>query len=508
MADLLITSGLLDQAWIGAQVHSAFSIFNLHTSPSSPPIISFSPPKPTSPHSLSPLPSNTPLSFLNLQTHSDPPLSISINSAALSLFQSIPHDQLLAEATQQHGHGPLLITGQGLGGAVAALFALWALQKGIHVLCITFGCAPIGNEGLARAVESQKPWASRLIHVAGVPRPRAEGLFGEFLLCGRDGYALIEGHEFASRAMDLSNEVDLSHGEEDYGVIIEQLRERVIYRGGEVEGLDEGWSKVRVGLGIQLKEIGIKGGEGRDTLLTAMEKRQEDLNSNLVFHPSKKLNLMKMNMAQLEWYIKQCKDLDMGYYDCYKDWTSRPDRDATKYKTELANYWKEEVEKAQATNVKLRIAILFGGTNFRRMVEPLEIADYYRNGRNRNYVSEGRPHYYAVIEGWLEKGADSERNSKGSLTHDSCFWAHVEEARLRVAEVKLDGSTREEQMAELKAFEDYVMGLIKRCEVSCEIFLQKSSFMSWWKDYEGILKVGYNSPLVTFMKNQDYKKYI
>ncbi|KAK8607222.1 hypothetical protein V6N13_052966 [Hibiscus sabdariffa] len=73
-----------------------------------------------------------------------------------------------------------------------------------------------------------------------------------------------------------------------------------------------------------------------------------------------------------------------------------------------------------------------------RMIEPLGIADYYRNG-GRNYVTNGRPHHYIKSEQWLEEDekqsgvlVDSKKkqNADVILTDDSCFWVHVEKARI------------------------------------------------------------------------------
>ncbi|PKI33787.1 hypothetical protein CRG98_045818 [Punica granatum] len=66
----------------------------------------------------------------------------------------------------------------------------------------------------------------------------------------------------------------------------------------------------------------------------------------------------------------------------------------------------------------------------------------------------------------------------------------------------------------LVEFETYVFGLIERYSVSPEIFLPKSTYMKWWKKYEGILmrrsarQPGlHNSKLVPFMKNGRYHEY-
>ncbi|KAI6682679.1 hypothetical protein NL676_036560 [Syzygium grande] len=81
---------------------------------------------------------------------------------------------------------------------------------------------------------------------------------------------------------------------------------------------------------------------------------------------------------------------------------------------------------------------------------------------------------------------------------DSCFWAHVEEA-IRSCR-RLDRASSEQE--KLTKFEEYVMDLIKKHKVSSDIFLEKSSYMQWWREYQD--KVSHQSPLVNYMKNRHY----
>ncbi|MCH94885.1 senescence-associated carboxylesterase 101-like [Trifolium medium] len=86
-----------------------------------------------------------------------------------------------------------------------------------------------------------------------------------------------------------------------------------------------------------------------ETKLKELEKRF--IQKTTLFDPSKKLNAMKRSMAQLE---------------C------------------LTSYWKKMVEEAemkpQSEGAAFRASWLYGGTTYRRMFEPLAIAQYYREG--------------------------------------------------------------------------------------------------------------------------------
>ncbi|KAK3227533.1 hypothetical protein Dsin_007395 [Dipteronia sinensis] len=167
-------------------------------------------------------------------------------------------------------------------------------------------------------------------------------------------------------------------------------------------------------------------------------------------------------------------------------------------------------QKEEAT---FRSQWLHGETAYRRMVEPLNIADYYSKGY-KDYITKGRSQHYIKLEKWLEEGRNptnkprkwKTENVFASLTEDSCFWAHVEEA-LSLCKSLRNGEEGELTRENLVKFEEYVMEHIKNYAVSPEILLTGSSFMQWWREYEEIMGTNYNSELNTFMKNSIYHQY-
>ncbi|KAF3444696.1 hypothetical protein FNV43_RR14389 [Rhamnella rubrinervis] len=241
------------------------------------------------------------------------------------------------------------------------------------------------------------------------------------------------------------------------------------------------------------------------------------------FDPSKKLNGMKIYMAYLEFYKKWCKDNETGYYDTYKNSQLECDIQVEVFKKILTNYWtdlvKEVEKKPQRAGTAFRTRWLYGGTNYRRMVEPLDIADYYY-GKKTNYESEGRSEHYIKLEEWLKEdqqlkeekrlkegkepktnSIDSKKENAASiLTDDSQFWAKLEEVRL----LKMEEPGVEEK---LKEFENHVWGLLKNYAVSPEIFLRDSSFMKWWDDYKKTKGRSCSSPLWKFITNGQHKLY-
>ena len=173
----------------------------------------------------------------------------------------------------------------------------------------------------------------------------------------------------------------------------------------------------------------------------------------------------------------------------------------------------------------MRTRFLFGGTNYRRMIEPLRIAEYYKEG-GKDYIKE-RPRHFVLLEQWFNEDAEkkkpereqkekqnpqlrseSKSNSKAknvasSLNDDSCFWVHVEEARILCNEQASNPNAK--QM--LIEFEQYVLNNLEKFAVTPDIFLAQSSYMQWWNEYEKRVGNDYSSPLAEVMKRHTYTKY-
>ena len=244
------------------------------------------------------------------------------------------------------------------------------------------------------------------------------------------------------------------------------------------------------------------------------------------FDPTRGLNEIKVYMAYLEQYKKFSKDEGIGYYDRYKlqnhNGMITTDMDLSKFKKFLAWYWEQMVDQAekrpQTVGHSLRTRSLFGGTNYRRMIEPLDIAEYYNKGL-KDYINKGRSKQYIQLEQWLketEKPSSvpnelKKQNVASSLTEDSCFWAHVEEALISCKLLSSGESSDEEKdfaKKELIEFEKYVFDLMKNYAVSSEIFLPRSSFMKWWGEYREIMGASYRSSLTNLLKDDNnYEAY-
>ncbi|KAI8029069.1 GPI ethanolamine phosphate transferase 1 [Camellia lanceoleosa] len=344
----------------------------------------------------------------------------------------------------------------------------------------------IGDNGFQQAISERPIWNSSFLHVASnqdpIPKlfasphdvlniePTSHASvykpFGTFLLCSESGCACFEEPESVLDLMvAISSDGGPNEGLQiiDYGHVLERLKHGAIYQGISKLGIWNG-SPPQTGIVIQIEAIKVGRTQQRhengdiNSLVTKVEKRAEDLVARRrnVFDPKKKLNDMKISMIYLEWSKKRRK--------C-------PKRRGLSFALDF-----------------------YAATNYRRMIEPLDIAEFYRKGK-KDYLAE-RSEHYKLLEQWVkddkQEGRQSnanERKSACSLTEDSCFWVHVEEAMVLCNLLKDGGTSPEGKvslMENLVKFENYVMDLIKNYAVSTEIFFNQSSFMKWWAGYENI----------------------
>lgn len=390
----------------------------------------------------------------------------------------------------------MIITGAALGGSVASLFTLWLLEKVEprlkRPLCITFGSPLLGDASLQQILENSLR-NSCFLHVAyasQTPINTDFKPFGTFLICFDSECICIEDPEAVMELLGGASAVD----QIDYGRVLDRLDRTVMED-----------SRLMI-----------------DDVITRMEERAEK--KKLRYDQLKKLNDIKISMIYIEWYKKKSKMSRVGYYDRFKTHLASSaspfDVDIEKRKTEVNDYWislVEEVEKKpQSEKSVLKTRSLFSGNNYRRMVEPLDIAEYYYNG-GRKYRTSGRSRHYDMLEKWFREGnpkeplRGKETDLSELLTFDSCFWSEVEEALISINELKkTQEGEREVLLRKLVRFEEYVWERISKREVSPEIFLEKSSFMKWWKEYKDVVKVfGSSSPseLTKFMNDRKYESY-
>ncbi|CAL0319957.1 unnamed protein product [Lupinus luteus] len=159
-----------------------------------------------------------------------------------------------------------------------------------------------------------------------------------------------------------------------------------------------------------------------------------------------------------------------------------PDEDfqANVKRLELAAIWDEIIELLRKYNLP---DFLEGdeewiniGTRFRRLVEPLDISNYYRHLRHLEvgpYMGKGRPGRYRYTQRWFEH---YKRNPEEQIS-ESCFWATVED-------LWYETSNKMKSFEDVKKDVEKIEGQIKKWvddkELDKGIFVEGSTLVKWW----------------------------
>ncbi|KAJ7945119.1 Lipase-like PAD4 [Quillaja saponaria] len=210
------------------------------------------------------------------------------------------------------------------------------------------------------------------------------------------------------------------------------------------------------------------------------------------------INLSKINpyRAQIEWYKKTCDDSDnqLGYYDSFKlRGTSKRDRHVNMNRYKLARFWNNMLDMLENNKLPHKFHKQQKWVNasqfYKLLVEPLDIAEYYRKGEHRikgHYIKHGRERRYEIFDRWWrERQVPEEENTRrtkfASLTQDTCFWARVEEARDWLDSVRSESDTSKLALMweNIENFERYERRLIENMEVSEDVLAKNSSYSMW-----------------------------
>ncbi|KAK7316405.1 hypothetical protein VNO77_35420 [Canavalia gladiata] len=355
---------------------------------------------------------------------------------------------------------PLIVTGHGLGGSVASLFTI-SLLESIRLgknrpLCITFGSPLIGDKKLQQTLSYSPIWISCFLHVVSLkdplptlfitnPNPQANAYmpFGTFLLCSDENSTCFENPDTILELLKVLRSIHYQNqGFEftHYGHLVEYLNHKAICK--DLTSLVEDMPPLENSISLQFRALGlIPHMQQQNIDINTLVRRMENMERKFIFHkvlqffPSKKPNVMKINMAKLEWYKKDCKNKNIGYYDSYKKMENTIDLDVVKLHKTLTNYWEKMVEEADNKPKKrgtaFRRSWLYAGTSYRRMVEPLAIADYYKGG-GKDYVSNRSKHYVLLEEWFKNETTKAERSNIEAIlkAENSYFWECVEKALL------------------------------------------------------------------------------
>ncbi|TMW96382.1 hypothetical protein EJD97_007465 [Solanum chilense] len=488
----------------------------------------------------------------------DGPDPAMVHAGLLHLFQSVYIDNLFRDQMVEimNTSKSIVITGHSIGGAIASLLTLWLLcrlQTIYSVICITFGSPMLGNESFSRAI-LQKRWAGHFCHVLSqhdiVPRlffaPSCSFQFisyenktqlfhvvldslgvvsrgeckssfcpsGSYLFCTNKGAVCVDNGMVVIKLLyfTLLNSSQSSSLEDhlDYADFIRKVQWQFIENRSFMEGsipkssYEAGITLALESLGIASHEVNFK--DAKEALKKAKKLgRTRNLNSaNLA------IGLSKINpfRAQIEWFKASCDNSaeQMGYYDSFKQrGASKRGFKVNMNRIKLAQFWDSLIDKLEANELPYdfhkRAKWVNASQFYKLVVEPLDIAEYYRTGMHLvkgHYMQHGRERRYKIFDKWWKTENDTAnptaRSRFASSTQDSCFWARVEEARDSLIKVRAEGDARKflKMLEDVTKFDQYAKRLIENKEISQDVLAKNSSytkFIEEWKDLQSQLQL-------------------
>lgn len=217
--------------------------------------------------------------------------------------------------------------------------------------------------------------------------------------------------------------------------------------------------------------------------------------------------------AEIEWYKAKCdaSDDQLGYYDTFKlQRSSRRDYKINLNRIKLASFWDDLISKLETNQLPYdfnrRAKWVNTSQFYKLLVEPLDIAEYYRSGMHKqkgHYIEHGRERRYKIFDRWWRerKVNDCEENSKrsrfASLTQDSCFWARVEEAKEWLDSVRSESDQGKLALLweKIDGFEQYARNMVENKEVSEDVLAKNSSYSLWVEDWRELSQLRRFSPI-------------
>nr|ABU43059.1 enhanced disease susceptibility 1 [Vitis vinifera] len=193
-------------------------------------------------------------------------------------------------------------------------------------------------------------------------------------------------------------------------------------------------------------------------------------------------NKQKINdeLRKLKDYQEKAETRKLGYYDAFKHQEEKADFDANVSRLVLAGIWDEIIEMLRRYELpdefENRKELIELATIYRRIVEPLDIANYYRHLKNEDtgtYVTRGRPKRYRYTQRWLEH---AENKPSGSRS-ESCFWAELEELCIQTS----GNGSLQDTKEKIQQLQKNVIEWIHEGSLGKDVLLEDSTFVKWWK---------------------------
>ncbi|KAK7281856.1 hypothetical protein RIF29_10177 [Crotalaria pallida] len=195
----------------------------------------------------------------------------------------------------------------------------------------------------------------------------------------------------------------------------------------------------------------------------------------------KKIDSVDEKTKELAKYKETWEHQKLGYYDAFKV-QEDPDEDfqANVKRLELAAVWDEIIELLRRYDLPDELEgkqeWIEIGTSFRRLVEPLDVSNYYRHLRHHEagpYMNKGRPRRYRYAQRWLEH---YKRKPEEAIS-ESCFWAEVEDICYETGNNKSSFEDVKERVVKL---EGQIKSWVDNGELGKDIFVKGSTLVKWW----------------------------
>eukprot|EP00253_Pinus_taeda_P019821 PITA_19821 len=349
---------------------------------------------------------------------------------------------------------------------------------------------------------------------------------GTYMFCSSDGAACVDNSDTVLKMLHLTMQ---SHENPSNITVEDCFSEHIVYAsvlkpvienskiGRKFAFNPDSEFSYDMGISVQLEATGV--GAQNDQAQLAL-RRAGEIEKKYITNVDKlavQLSQKQSTMTEIGWYKERCeKECGIGYYDTFKEHANTQDIHVDGHRRNLGAFWDDIIEAWEGNELPSDFQSpnkwINAGNTYRRFVEPLDIAHYYRFNGNGNYLSDGRPHRHIVLEKWMEE-KERTRISKGrrprtmraSLTSDSCFWAHVEEAWKDLENLK-QGQQQHQSLKNLEKFEEYVTKMENALSISSDVFSAGSRFMSWWDAWKGYKKnqsPDWSSPLYEIMEKSN-----
>ncbi|XVE57062.1 hypothetical protein DITRI_Ditri04bG0061600 [Diplodiscus trichospermus] len=316
---------------------------------------------------------------------------------------------------------------------------------------------------------------------------------GTFVFCTGNGKLIVVENAdavlqllFYSSQLCSENELEaiaersLSNHFDYQSALQENLNMQNVVRLDRLEGLplsSNGAAAVNIATNMALNDLGLST-RARLCLRAAGEQEKQKV-SNQQRMDKKKADI-EAGLATLEEYVNRSAVRKVGYYDAFKLSKHEDDFKANVKRLELTGIWDEIIEMLNRYELpegfESRKDWVELATKYRRIVEPLDVANYYRHAKNEDtgpYMNKGRPRRFKYTQRWREHAL---RMAVGSSA-ESCFWAEVEELHLHWTTKPGEFEDIRERILNL---ETKLVKWIQDKQISNDVFLEGSTFTKWW----------------------------